>query len=303
MVLTHKYYDGKIPAATQLTAADKEALDTLQKTPKVLETSLERFRFREASQELMNLARVGNKYLADQEPWKLIKTDPVRVKTIMNTALQIAAGLALLSEPFLPFTANKLQQMLVLKQAQGDNDSKNFKSETKCHAEFISASSPVSKPLLPAGHTIGPASLLFTKIEDAQIEAQLKKLQDSKTANAAAVTAVPQKPNIPFEDFSKMDLRIGTIVAAEKIPKTKKLLVLQVDIGTETRTIVSGIAEFYSPDTIIGQKVTVLCNLKPRALRGVESQGMLLMAKANDGQLVFVQPDTNHTAPSGMVVG
>lgn len=284
MVLTHKYYDGKIPAVTQWTAADKDALDTLQRTPKVLETSLERFRFREASQELMNLARVGNKYLADQEPWKLIKTDPERVKTIMNTALQIAAGLAILSEPFLPFTAKKLQQMLIFKEV---------------HAEFISA----SKPLLPAGHTIGPASLLFTKIEDAQIEAQLKKLQDSKTANAKTDSAEPQKPIIPFEDFSKMDLRIGTIVAAEKMPKTKKLLVLQVDIGTETRTIVSGIAEYYPPTTIIGQKVTVLCNLKPRALRGVESQGMLLMAKANDGQLVFVQPDSNHTAPSGMLVG
>ncbi len=289
MVLTHKYYDAKVPAVTQLTAADKEALDTLQQTPKILETSLERFRFREASQELMNLARVGNKYLADQEPWKLIKTDPERVKTIMNTALQISAGLALLSEPFLPFTAKKLQQMLLFKEV---------------HAEFISASASLaSKPLLPEGHTIGPASLLFTKIEDAQIDAQLKKLQASKTANAAATTAAPQKSNIPFEDFSKMDLRIGTIVAAEKMPKTKKLLVLQVDIGTETRTIVSGIAEFYTPDTIIGQKVTVLCNLKPRALRGVESQGMLLMAKASDGQLVFVQPDSNHTAPSGMVVG
>lgn len=289
MVLTHKYYEGKIPAVTQMTAADKEALDTLHRTPKVLETSLERFRFREASQELMNLARVGNKYLADQEPWKLIKTDPERVKTIMNTALQIAAGLAVLSEPFLPFTAKKLQQMLLFKEV---------------HAEFISASaSQTSKSLLPAGHTIGPASLLFTKIEDAQIEAQLKKLQASKAANAEATTTAPQKPNIPFEDFSKMDLRVGTIVAAEKMPKTKKLLVLQVDVGTETRTIVSGIAEFYTPDTIIGQKVTVLCNLKPRALRGVESQGMLLMAKASDGQLVFVQPDTNHTAPSGMIVG
>ncbi|MDA8591560.1 methionine--tRNA ligase [Flavobacteriaceae bacterium] len=288
MVLTHKYYEGKIPAVTQMTAADKEALDTLHRTPKVLETSLERFRFREASQELMNLARVGNKYLADQEPWKLIKTDPERVKTIMNTALQIAAGLAVLSEPFLPFTAKKLQQMLLFKEV---------------HAEFISASaSQTSKPLLPAGHTIGPASLLFTKIEDAQIEAQLKKLQASKAANAEATTAAPQKPNIPFDDFSKMDLRVGTIVAAEKMPKTKKLLVLQVDVGTETRTIVSGIAEFYTPNTIIGQKVTVLCNLKPRALRGVESQGMLLMAKASDGQLVFVQPDTNHTAPSGMIV-
>ena len=289
MVLTHKYYEGKIPAVTQMTAADKEALDTLHRTPKVLETSLERFRFREASQELMNLARVGNKYLADQEPWKLIKTDPERVKTIMNTALQIAAGLAVLSEPFLPFTAKKLQQMLLFKEG---------------HAEFISASaSQTYKSLLPAGHTIGPASLLFTKIEDAQIEAQLKKLQASKAANAEATTAAPQKPNIPFEDFSKMDLRVGTIVAAEKMPKTKKLLVLQVDVGTETRTIVSGIAEFYTPNTIIGQKVTVLCNLKPRALRGDESQRMLLMAKASDGQLVFVQPDTNHTAPSGMIVG
>ena len=305
MVLTHKYYEGKIPAVTQMTAADKEALDTLHRTPKVLETSLERFRFREASQELMNLARVGNKYLADQEPWKLIKTDPERVKTIMNTALQIAAGLAVLSEPFLPFTAKKLQQMLVLKQVQHDaTDNNNTIEKPICHAEFISASaSQTYKPLLPAGHTIGPASLLFTKIEDAQIEAQLKKLQASKAANAEATTAAPQKPNIPFEDFSKMDLRVGTIVAAEKMPKTKKLLVLQVDVGTETRTIVSGIAEFYTPNTIIGQKVTVLCNLKPRALRGVESQGMLLMAKASDGQLVFVQPDTNHTAPSGMIVG
>ena len=305
MVLTHKYYEGKIPAVTQMTAADKEALDMLHRTPKVLETSLERFRFREASQELMNLARVGNKYLADQEPWKLIKTDPERVKTIMNTALQIAAGLAVLSEPFLPFTAKKLQQMLVLKQVQHDaTDNNNTIEKPIGHAEFISASaSQTYKPLLPAGHTIGPASLLFTKIEDAQIEAQLKKLQASKAANAEATTAAPQKPNIPFEDFSKMDLIVGTIVAAEKMPKTKKLLVLQVDVGTETRTIVSGIAEFYTPNTIIGQKVTVLCNLKPRALRGVESQGMLLMAKASDGQLVFVQPDTNHTAPSGMIVG
>ena len=146
----------------------------------------------------MNLARVGNKYLADQEPWKLIKTDPVRVKTIMNTALQIAAGLALLSEPFLPFTANKLQQMLVLKQAQGDNDSKNFKSETKCHAEFISASSPVSKPLLPAGHTIGPASLLFTKIEDAQIEAQLKKTTRQQNRQCSSGNCCASKTQYTF---------------------------------------------------------------------------------------------------------
>ena len=291
MVLTHKYYEGKIPAVTHLTAADKEALDTLKRTPKILENSLERFRFREASQELMNLARVGNKYLADQEPWKLFKTDPERVQTIMNTALQIAAGLSLLSEPFLPFTAKKLQQMLMLKTS-AETSLNPFQD---LYSEF--------KPLLPAGLTIGQASLLFTKIDDAQIEAQLKKLQASKSANAEIDNADPQKPIIPFEDFSKMDLRVGTIVSAEKMPKTKKLLVLQVNIGTETRTIVSGIAEFYTPNTIIGQQVTVLCNLRPRALRGVESQGMILMAKASNGQLVFVQPDADHSAHSGMVVG
>ena len=296
LVLTHKYYNGLLPEVTTLMPADKDVLETLQHTPEALELSLERFRFREASQVLMNLARAGNKYLADQEPWKVIKTNPERVQTIMNTALQIASGLAVLSEPFLPFTAKKLQQMLRV------ND---------IHPELVSTSVKESnwkaitngQPLLSAGHTIGPASLLFTKIEDSQIEAQLKKLEASKAANAEPTAVDPQKATISFEDFAKMDLRTGTIIAAEKMPKTKKLLVLQVDTGSEVRTIVSGIAEYYTPDAVVGQKVTVLCNLKPRVLRGVESQGMILMAKANDGQLVFVQPDAKHDTHSGLAIG
>ena len=284
LVLTQKYYDGIVPEPSSLSATDQQALDELQQTPKKLEDSLDRFRFREASQILMNLARTGNKYLADEEPWKVIKTDPVRVQTVMNTALQLAAALAVLSEPFLPFTAKKLKQMLKLSPQIGwDNIGDG-------------------QMLLPKNHIIGQAALLFTKIDDTQIEAQLQKLQESKSINAQQHQIEPQKPTIDFDDFSKMDLRIGTIMSAEKMPKTKKLMLLSVDIGSETRTIVSGIAEFYTAEQLKGQKVMVLCNLKPRVLRGVESQGMLLMAKSPDGTLVLVQPDGNHTSHSGMTI-
>ena len=284
LVLTQKYYGGIVPEPSSLSATDQQALDELQQTPKKLEDSLDRFRFREASQILMNLARTGNKYLADEEPWKVIKTDPVRVQTVMNTALQLAAALAVLSEPFLPFTAKKLKQMLKLSPQIGwDNIGDG-------------------QMLLPKNHIIGQAALLFTKIDDTQIEAQLQKLQESKSINAQQHQIEPQKPTIDFDDFSKMDLRIGTIMSAEKMPKTKKLMLLSVDIGSETRTIVSGIAEFYTAEQLKGQKVMVLCNLKPRVLRGVESQGMLLMAKSPDGTLVLVQPDGNHTSHSGMTI-
>lgn len=284
LVLTQKYYDGIVPEPSSLSATDQQALDELQQTPKKLEDSLDRFRFREASQILMNLARTGNKYLADEEPWKVIKTDPVRVQTVMNTALQLAAALAVLSEPFLPFTAKKLKQMLKLSPQIGwDNIGDG-------------------QMLLPKNHIIGQAALLFTKIDDTKIEAQLQKLQESKSINAQQHQIEPQKPTIDFDDFSKMDLRIGTIMSAEKMPKTKKLMLLSVDIGSETRTIVSGIAEFYTAEQLKGQKVMVLCNLKPRVLRGVESQGMLLMAKSPDGTLVLVQPDGNHTSHSGMTI-
>ncbi len=284
LVLMHKYYEGKVPESGDLIAADTAVLELLRNTPKSLQTSLDRFRFREASQLLMNLARAGNKYLADQEPWKVIKTNPERVQSIMNTALQIAAGLAVLSEPFLPFTAKKLQGMLQF--------------NTKPSWGVIQQ----GQTLLVAQHCIGKATLLFTKIEDAQIEAQLQKLKDSKAEKNKEFNVEAQKPNIPFTDFSKMDFRVGTVVAAEKMPKTKKLLVLKVDIGDEVRTIVSGIAMDYAVSEVLGQKVTVLCNLKPRALRGVESQGMILMSKSESGTLTFIEPDSNLETVSGMTI-
>ncbi len=284
LVLTNKYYHGNVPAPTVLLPADDKALAVLQNTPQDLEHSLERFRFREASQLLMNLARTGNKYLADEEPWKVIKTNPERVQTIMNTALQLAAGLAVLSEPFLPFTAQKLKQML--------------------HLDEPATWSTIAQgqPLFSAHHTIGQASLLFTKIDDEQIQAQLQKLEESKTQTIETPAVDPQKPTIDFNDFSKMDIRVGTVTDAEKMPKTKKLMVLKVDVGSETRTIVSGIAEYYTPNELLDQKVMVLLNLKPRSLRGVESQGMILMAKSPDGQLVLMQPDTAKPSHSGMPV-
>lgn len=284
LVLTQKYYNGRVPEANHLMPQDASALALLNQTPHLLEESLDRFKFREASQILMNLARAGNKYLADEEPWKVIKTDSERVKTIMNTALQLVAGLAVLSEPFLPFTAKKLQNILGLK-------------ECSLWQEFAKESK-----LLSEDHKIGEASLLFTKIEDQQIEDQLQKLKKSLSENTKEGYENPIKPIIPFEDFSKLDLRIGTILTADKMPKTKKLMVLKVNIGSETRTIVSGIAEYYSAEQLIGQNVMVLCNLNPRVLRGVESQGMLLMAKSQDGTLVLVQPDGNHTTLSGMPI-
>ena len=284
LVLTHKYYSGKVPQLKELTGADKGVLGELSTTPKEIQQSLERFRFREASQILMNLARSGNKYLADEEPWKVIKTNPERVQTIMYTALQIASGLSVLSEPFLPHTAEKLQKMLRLDPIPSWQDVRQ------------------GHTLLASGHCIGKPSLLFTKIEDPEIEEQLDLLKASKKSNAVKNTTAVQKTTIPFGDFSKMDLRVGTILTAKKMPKTKKLLVLEVDTGAEVRTIVSGIAEAYAPEAVVGKKVTVLCNLKPRDLRGVESQGMILMAKSDDGQLVFIQPDNTHHTVSGVSI-
>ena len=284
LVLTHKYYSGKVPQLKELTGADKGVLGELSTMPKEIQQSLERFRFREASQILMNLARSGNKYLADEEPWKVIKTNPERVQTIMYTALQIASGLSVLSEPFLPHTAEKLQKMLRLDPTPSWQDVRQ------------------GHTLLASGHCIGKPSLLFTKIEDPKIEEQLDLLKASKKSNAVKNTTAVQKTTIPFGDFSKMDLRVGTILTAKKMPKTKKLLVLEVDTGAEVRTIVSGIAEAYAPEAVVGKKVTVLCNLKPRDLRGVESQGMILMAKSDDGQLVFIQPDNTHHTVSGVSI-
>ncbi|MFT5102450.1 MAG: methionyl-tRNA synthetase [Candidatus Latescibacterota bacterium] len=277
VVLTNKYYEGVVPAPGTFSEVDTATLNELLAYPAIIESSIERYRFREAQQELMNVARLGNKYLADEEPWKTIKTDEERTQTVMYVALQIATALAVLSEPFLPFTSKKLKSML-------------------CHSELDSElkwTDVASKTeLLPSGHTIGKGELLFSKVEDGQIQAQLDKLEASKKANQAAnATVEPQKDMIQFDDFTKLDMRVGTIIEAEKMPKAKKLLVLKVDTGIDVRTIVSGIAESFTAEEVVGKKVTVLVNLAPRALRGVESEGMILMTENAEGKLVFLNPD------------
>ena len=291
LVLTHKYYDGKVPALGNLSDEDENTLAMLKKCPQIISKSIERYRFREALMELMNLARMGNKYLADEEPWKQIKTDPERVKTIMNIALQIATGLSVLCEPFLPFTSKKLKKIL----RSTLNDSVIPTKRGTSDEESLTWNDVSTKnTLLPIGHQIGKAELLFSKIEDEEIQKQLDKLQASKKANELeAKTLEPQKETIAFEDFTKLDIRTGTILEAIKVPKTKKLLQLKVDVGLDVRTIVSGIAESFSPENIIGQKVTVVVNLAPRKLRGVESQGMILMTETPDGKLTFVEPESD----------
>lgn len=277
VVLTNKYYNGIIPAPNTFNEIDERTLAELKAYPAVIESSIERYRFREALGELMNVARLGNKYLADEEPWKLIKTDEERVKTQMYVALQIAAALSTLAEPFLPFSAAKLKNML------------NFTSN---EVEMTWNKVAETSDLIPAGHQIGQAELLFAKIEDEEIQKQIDKLEATKLANAAeAKTAEPQKETAQFEDFAKIDLRVGTIIEAEKMPKANKLLVLKVDTGIDVRTIVSGIAEHFTPEEVIGKQVTVLVNLAPRALRGVNSEGMLLLTETKEGKLVFVNPD------------
>ncbi|MEX0363207.1 MAG: methionine--tRNA ligase [Allomuricauda sp.] len=278
-VLTHKYYNGVVPDPSKLQEIDKQTLESLRGFPKTITDSLDRYRFREASQELMNLARLGNKYLADEEPWKLIKTDEERVKTIMFVALQIATGLAVLSEPFLPFTSQKLKAIL---NVISNN------SEKSLGWDSVSA----MDTLLPSGHQINKSELLFRKVEDKEIDAQLAKLEATKKSNEQMDKELtPQKETITFDDFTKLDMRVGTIVEAEKMPKANKLLVLKVATGLDTRTIVSGIAESFSAEEIIGKKVTVLVNLAPRKLRGVESEGMILMTENQEGKLVFLNPD------------
>ena len=279
-VLTHKYYDGVTPSEGTLSQIDIKTLETVRAYPAVIESSIERYRFREAQQELMNVARLGNKYLAEQEPWKTIKTDEQRTKTVMFVALQIASALAILSEPFLPHTSKKLKEMLHINSRETQNGLQWSDVAAK-------------QTLIDTGHIINTNELLFSKIEESQIQAQMDKLTASKLANEIAnKVTTPQKDTCTFEDFTKLDMRVGTIIAAEKMPKAKKLLVLKVDTGLDVRTIVSGIAENFTPQEIIGKRVTVLVNLAPRALRGVESQGMILMTQMPDGTLVFINPDT-----------
>lgn len=283
VVLTNKYYNGVVPTPNELTEVDEQTLAELKAYPAVIASSLERYRFREAQGELMNVARLGNKYLADEEPWKMVKTNPERVQTQMYVALQIASALAILSEPFLPFTSQKLCKMLNIELNHWNLAFDQWN-------------------LTKAGHQIGQAEILFAQIEDAEIQKQIDKLEATKKANIMENQVVePQKPTTTFEDFSKLDLRVGTILEAEKMPKANKLLVLKVDTGIDVRTIVSGIAEHFSPEEVVGKRVTVLVNLAPRALRGVESQGMILMTNNKEGQLVFVNPDADGVGNGALI--
>lgn len=276
VVLTNKYYEGIIPEPNEFNEVDEAVLTELKAYPAVISSSVERYRFREALGELMNVARLGNKYLADEEPWKVIKDNPERVKTQMYVALQISAALSILAEPFLPFTATKLKGILKI----GESLPWNAIADTS--------------DLIPAGHTIGEAQLLFAKIEDEEIQKQVDRLEATKSANKADNKKIePQKDPIQYEDFAKMDIRVGTITEASKMPKANKLLVLKVDTGIDVRTIVSGIAESFTPEEVVGKKVTVLVNLAPRNLRGVESQGMILMTTNTEGKLAFLNPDSD----------
>jgi methionyl-tRNA synthetase len=271
LVLSHKYFDGQVVMGSDFMDSDLKVMAELKDFPSKIAASIENYRFREALSEFMNLARLGNKYLADAEPWKLIKTDEERVKTILNIGLQIASNLAILAQPFLPFSSQKLFKMLNLQVQDWDKAG--------------------TLNLLPLGHQLNEAALLFEKIEDSEIDAQIQKLMDSKILNEqAAMKAEEAKPNVSFEQFSAMDIRIGTILEAEKVAKTKKLLKLKIDTGLDQRTIVSGIAEYYEPEQIIGKQVSVLINLEPREIKGILSQGMILMSESLDGNLSFVAP-------------
>ncbi len=270
--LTKKYYAGVAPARGALTAFDEETIAEFQQVKAQVETLIEAFRFRDAQKEAMNLARIGNKYLADSEPWKVVKTDPARVETIINIALQLAANLAIAFEPFLPFSSQKLRQMLAM--------------------ETFSWESLGSIDLIAAGHQLAEPELLFEKIEDDVVEAQVQKLVDMEAANAAAnYRAADVKAPVTFDDFEKLDIRVGTIVSCERVPKADKLLKFLIDDGISTRTIVSGIAKYYEPEYLVGKQVCFIANFPPRRLRGIDSEGMILSAVDFNGDLSVVTID------------
>ena len=279
IVLTHKYFDGKVPQRGELTDYDNSVLEEFKSIKEELEGYLSTYRFRDALREAMNLARIGNKYLADTEPWKLAKTDMARVATILNIALQISANLAIVFEPFLPFSAAKLRKLLNMASAEWDKIG--------------------SIDILKAGDTVEPAELLFEKIDDAVIEAQIKKLHDTKQENMKAEPSVaPIRENIGFEDFMKLDIRVGRVTECSKVPKADKLLQLKIDDGLKGRTIVSGIAKYYKPEELVGKQVCFIANLEPRKLKGILSEGMILSAEDADGRLAVVSPAADVTPGS-----
>lgn len=271
LVLTNNYWGGKVPERGMTDDYDNEVLAEIDNLKASVESNLESYRFREALKEAMNLARLGNKYLADKEPWKVVKTDPDRVKTIMNIALQITANLTIVCEPFLPFSMEKLRGWLNYKQPEWANAG--------------------NTDLLLPGHITNKPELLFMKIEDEAINRQIEKLTNTKKANeATSLKIVPGKGSVTFDDFTKIDIRTATILEAEKVPKTTKLLKLKIDTGSDIRTIVSGIAEYYAPEDILGKQISIIANLEPRKIKGIESKGMILMAEDKNGKLVMVSP-------------
>ena len=280
--LTKKYYNSVVPACGELTDYDRETIEEFKGVKAEVERLLENFRFRDAQKEAMNLARIGNKYLADSEPWKVIKTDPERVKTILHLSLQLVANLSIAFEPFLPFSSEKLRGMLHIAEAEWDRLG--------------------AIDLLPAGHELGEPALLFEKIEDDVVDAQVQKLLDTKKANEAAnYKAEPIKDTIAFEDFEKLDIRVGKVLECEKVKKSKKLLKFLIADGLENRTIVSGIAQHYAPEDLIGKQVCFVANLAPRTINGIESQGMILSAVNFDDSLSVVTVDRE--VVSGSQVG
>ncbi|MCX6328994.1 MAG: class I tRNA ligase family protein, partial [Bacteroidia bacterium] len=274
LVLTNNYYEGKVPAFGKTDKNDESVLKEIAQIRDNVQASLENFRFREALKEAMNLARLGNKYLADSEPWKVIKTDPERVKTIMNIALQITVNLSIILEPFLPFSMKKLRDWLNVSSMKWSDAGRT--------------------DLLKSGHLINKAGLLFEKIEDEEINRQIDKLMSTKKANEAiAMNIVPAKDSVSFDDFTKLDIRTATVLEAEKVPKTTKLLKLKINTGIDIRTIVAGIAECFEPHNLIGKQISIVANLESRKIKGIESKGMILMAEDKDGKLVLVIPAEN----------
>lgn len=272
LVLTQKYFGGKVPPCGELTEQDKEIIAEFRDVKTKVEELLEKFRFRDAQKEAMNLARIGNKYLADSEPWKVFKTDPKRVETILNLSLQLVANLAIAFEPFLPFSSEKLRNMINMPDLKWDNLGQT--------------------DLLAAGHELNKPELLFEKIEDEVVEAQIKKLEETKKANEAAnYKAAPIRADVDIEEFSKIDLRVGTVLECEKVPKADKLLRFLIDDGLEKRQILSGIAKYYKPEELLGKQVVFIANLPARKLRGLDSQGMILSAVNNDGSLSVITVD------------
>jgi len=336
VVLTHKYFGGRVPGNLKPEAIDAQTLALIPECRKNLEENIENFHFREALKEAMNIARIGNKYISDTEPWKVAKTDMDRTASILYTSLQICANLAVAFEPFTPFSAEKLRLILRVGIDAGTDHRKgegapteNFFKEGQARAlhtrpDGVALGKPSGEDvpvlcwkdlgrgdLLPVGHQLGEAVLLFSKVEDSVVEAQVAKLEAAKALNAAAAREAaareaasviePQKPEVTFDAFAAMDIRTATVLEAERVPKTDKLLKLTIDTGIDTRTIVSGIAEYYAPEEMVGKQICILANLQPRVIRGIESKGMILMAKQGDGKMRFVTPA--EVVVNGAVIG